>query len=186
MKRIAKKLCSAVCALLAFSGNRGGALTKEILCNAGQWLTCVAGCFECFDCFYTTRIKNIDGLGQKILDCSLVAATVGNAVDAAKRSYDIIKVSKNKFDAKKGSTNYWPILEAIFGVFQLAFTNHDLFLKNGCHFCMDSMLQLLGGSALLADAYFRYRESNQTNNSSNLEKNSNTNNIQAQKPKNEH
>ena len=170
MKRIAKKLCSTVCALLAFSGNRGGALTKEILCNAGQWLTCVAGCFECFDCFYTTRIKNIDGLGQKILDCSLVAATVGNAVD----------------DAKKGSTNYWPILEAIFGVFQLAFTNHDLFLKNGCHFCMDSMLQLLGGSALLADAYFRYRESNQTNNSSNLEKNSNTNNIQAQKPKNEH
>ena len=153
---------------------------------------------------YITKKKNIDGkinktivprnngLGQKILGCSLVAATVGNTVDAAKRSYDIahdiIKGSKNKPDTtnNKESTNYWPILEAIFGVFQLAFTNHDLFLKNGCHFCMDSMLQLLGGSALLADAYFRYRESNQTNNSSNLEKNSNTNNIQAQKPKNEH
>ena len=165
MKRIAKKLCSTVCALLAFSGNRGGALTKEILCNAGQWLTCVAGCFECFDCFYTTRIKNIDGLGQKILDCSLVAATVGNAVDAAKRSYDIIKVSKNKFDAKKGSTNYWPILEAIFGVFQLAFTNHDLFLDTGCHFCWGSILSLLAGLASLADAYFRFRENNQNSGS---------------------
>ena len=31
MKKITKKLCSTVCALLAFSGNRGGALTKEAL-----------------------------------------------------------------------------------------------------------------------------------------------------------
>ena len=185
MKKITKKLCSTVCALLAFSGSRGGALTKEalyttkeILCNAGQWFACCGGYLECFDCFYITKKKNIDGkinktivprdhgLGQKILGCSLVAATVGNAVDAAKRSYDIIKVSKNKFDAKKESTNYWPILEAIFGVFQLAFTtNHDLFLGTGCHFCGKSILQLLSGLASLADAYFRFRGNNQTNES---------------------
>ena len=171
MKRITKKLCSTVCALLAFSGNRGGALTKEILCNAGQWFACYGGYLECFDCFYTTRIKNIDGLGQKILGCSLVAATVGNAVDAAKRSYDIahdiIKGSKNKSDTtnNKESTNYWPILEAIFGVFQLAFTNHDLFLGTGCHFCGKSILPLLSGLASLADAYFRFQENNQNSGS---------------------
>ena len=184
MKKITKKLCSTVCALLAFSGNRGGALTKEILCNAGQWFACYGGYLECFDCFYITKKKNIDGkinktivprdngLGQKILGCSLVAATVGNAVDAAKRSYDIahdtIKGSKNKSDTtnNKESTNYWPILEAIFGVFQLAFTtNHDLFLGTGCHFCGKSILQLLSGLASLADAYFRFRGNNQTNES---------------------
>ena len=202
MKRIAKKLCSTVCALLAFSGNRGGALTKEILCNTGQWFACLAGCVEIFDCFYVMKknknknkkeiVPRDNGSRGKILSYLLLAATVGNTIDAAKRSYDIahniIKGSNSKSDTtnKKESKNYWPTLEAIFGVFQLAFSNHDIFYNNGCHFCTDSMLQLLGGSALLADAYFRYRESNQTNNSSNLEKNSNTNNIQAQKPKNEH
>ena len=183
MKKITKKLCSLVCALLAFSGNRGGALTKEILCNAGQWFACCGGYLECFDCFYITKKKNIDGkinktivprnngLGQKILGCSLVAATVGNAVDAAKRSYDIahdiIKGSKNKSDTtnNKESKNYWPILEAIFGVFQLAFTNHDLFLDTGCHFCWGSILSLLAGLASLADAYFRFRENNQNSGS---------------------
>ena len=59
MKKITKKLCSAVCALLVFSGNRGGALTKEalymtkeILCNAGQWLACLLNGMENFWIFY--------------------------------------------------------------------------------------------------------------------------------------
>ena len=132
MKKITKKLCSTVCALLAFSGNRGGALTKEILCNAGQWLACLGGYIETYMVFYIRNKEKKWILdteltrGQKVFGYAIGIPTIANIVDAAKRSYDIahdvIKGSKNKPDTtnNKESTNYWPILEAIFGVSQFA------------------------------------------------------------------
>ena len=186
MKKITKKLCSAVCALLAFSGNRGGALTKEalyttkeILCNAGQWLACLAGYTEYYIYF---NFKNKKGewfprkkltYGQKTFGYAFGATTVGNVVDAAKRSYDIahdvIKGSKNKPDTtnKKESKNYWPVLEAIFGFSQFAYAfGHRLIFNCKCKGVCGSMtIGSILGSISLTDAYFRFRGNNQTNES---------------------
>ena len=185
MKRIAKKLCSTVCALLAFSGNRGGALTKEILCNVGQWLACCLGFIECYGCYNLLRVECEQGklvpkpnatFGQKAFVYEIGAATIANAVDAAKRSCDniacdIIKGSKNKPDTtnKKESKNYWPILEAIFGVsnFALAF-GHRPILDTKCEgVCSTMITPTILSVTLLTDAYFRFRGSNQTSHSSN-------------------
>ena len=200
MKRIAKKICSTVCVLLAFSGNRGGALTKEILCNAGQWFACLCGYVGYYDSFNTKKegewVPEVNLTpGQKAFGYAFGAVTVLNAVDAAKRSYDIahdvIKGSNNKPDTtnKKESKNYWPILEAIFGAVQLTFTfGHRPMLSTDCNgVCAGGLFTFVVGSPSLADAYFRYRESNQSNESQNSGRNPNTNNsdnIKAQKPKN--
>ena len=189
MKKITKKLCSTVCALLAFSGNRGGALTKEalhltkeILCNAGQWFACLPGWFEYY---FTFNFENKQGKwvpeksltpGQKAFGYAFGATTVGNVVDAAKRSYDIahdvIKGSKSKPDTtnKKESKNYWPILEAIFGAVQLTFTfGHRPILdpkcKNRGAVCTGGLITFIVGTTSLADAYFRFRENNQNSGS---------------------
>ncbi len=197
--KINKKLCSAVCALLAFSGNRGGALTKEILCNAGQWFTCLFGRGGYYTIFY---YKNKDGKlvpekhltpGQKAFGYAIGAATVLNAVDAAKRSYDIahdvIKGSNNKPDTtnKKESKNYWPILEAIFGVSQFAYAfGHRPILNYECKgVCKSGLISLVVGLASLADAYFRFRGSNQSNESQISEKKETTQqNLTSSNPKN--
>ena len=175
MKKITKKLCSTVCALLAFSGNRGGALTKEILCNAGQWLACLCGYAEYYNIF---NYENKQGewvpderltLGQKAFGYAIGAATVANTVDAAKRSYDIaydvIKGSSSKSDTtnKKESKNYWPILEAIFGVscFVYGF-GHRPILDTTCKgICESGIIGFITGSASMADAYFRFCRNNQ-------------------------
>ena len=186
MKRINKKICSTVCALLAFSGNRGGALTKEILCNAGQWLACFGGYAEYYNVF---NYKNKQGewvqvprkhltRGQKAFGYATGAATVLNAVDASKRSYDIahdvIKGSNNKPDTtnKKESKNYWPILEAIFGVSQFAHAfGHRPIMDTVCKgICSSGITGSITGLASLADAYFRFRGSNQSNESQISEK----------------
>ena len=208
MKKINKKICSTVCALLAFSGNRGGALTeealhltKEILCNAGQWFACLVGYGEYYGVFHVNDKQNKFLLdqdltpGQEAFGYGIGAATVLNAVDAAKRSYDIahdvIKGSNNKPDTtnKKESKNYWPILEAIFGVPQLAWTfGHVPIFNAKCDgFCKGGLITFVVGSASLADAYFRFRGSNQNEQSPIPEKNSdikNVDNIKAQKSKN--
>ncbi len=199
--KINKKLCSAVCALLAFSGNRGGALTKEILCNTGQWFACLCGYAEYYNIFNHKNKqskwvpeKNLTP-GEKAFGYAIGAATVANTVDAAKRSYDIahdvIKGSNNKPDTtnKKESKNYWLILEAIFGVSQLAWSfGHRPILNTKCNgVCKGGLTAFVVGLASLADAYFRYRESNQNEQPPIPEKNSdikNVDNIQAQKPKN--
>ena len=211
MKRITKKLCSTVCALLAFSGNRGGALTKEalhltkeILCNAGQWLTCFLGLVEYLTAFYDNNEQGElvpeEHLtpGQKAFGYAFGVATVLNVVDAAERSYDIahdvIKGSNNKPDTtnKKESKNYWPILEAIFGVTHFAFAfGHRPVIGGECKrkggVCTGGLIAFVVGSASLADAYFRFRGSNQNEQSPIPEKNSdikNVDNIKAQKSKN--
>ena len=156
MKRITKKLCSTVCALLAFSGNRGGALiketlylTKEILCNAIQYFECLFGYSE-----YN------DSLNRSKYDI------------AHNTAHDIIKSFKNKPDTtdKKESKNYWPILEAIFGVSQFAHAfGHGAVFNNE----YDKVPMIIGsilGSISLTDAYFRYRESNQNSESQISEK----------------
>ena len=191
--------------MLAFSGNWGGALTKEILCNASQWFACFQGWAEYYTIFLKCKNKrkwvpNVNLTpGQKAFGYAFGAVTVLNAVDAAKRSYDIahdvIKGSNNKPDTtnKKESKNYWPILEAIFGVSQFAYAfGHRPILNDAkCNgaFCTGGLIAFVVGLASLADAYFRYRESNQSNESQNSGINQNTSNadnIQAQKPKNEH
>ena len=186
MKRINKKICSAVCALLAFSGNRGGALTeealhltKEILFNAGQWFTCFLGWAE-YGIVFNRKNKQGEWVpdehltpGQKAFGYAFGVATVLNVVDAAERSYDIahdvIKGSNNKPDTtnKKESKNYWPILEAIFGVTQLAWTfGHVPIFNAKCNgFCKGGLVTFVMGLASFTDAYFRYRESNQNSRS---------------------
>ena len=194
MKRITKKLCSTVCALLAFSGNRGGALiketlylTKEILCNAIQYFECLFGYSEYNDSLNRSneikegKCKSKPATsGQKAYGYAMGIATIANAVDAAKRSYDIahntahdiIKSFKNKPDTtdKKESKNYWPILEAIFGVSQFAHAfGHGAVFNNE----YDKVPMIIGsilGSISLTDAYFRYRESNQNSESQISEK----------------
>ena len=180
MKKITKKLCSVICTLLAFSGNRGGALTKEILCNAGQWLACCGGCLEACGSCLTKELVYIPPQtpGQKAFTCAIGAATAGNVVDAAKRSYDVIKGTKNKPDTtdNKESTNYWPILEAIFGVSQFAYVfGHGTVFNIGCSvveknkvckgICESGLITFIAGAASLSDAYFRFRGNNQNSRS---------------------
>ncbi len=202
MNRIAKKLCSTVCALLAFSGNRGGALTKEILCNIGQWFAIYPGYNEYYYTFHETNEKdewvpnNNLTRGQKAFGYVVGAATVLNAVDAIKRSYDIahdvIKGSNNKPDTtnktdttnKKESTNYWSILEAFSGASHCVYAfRHSLICKG--HFCRSARWATVVGLASLADAYFRFRGSNQSNESQISEKKETTQqNLTSSNPKN--
>ena len=192
MKRITKKLCSSVCALLAFSGSRGGALvkealyfTKEISCNAIQYFECLFGYSEYKDSLSFSNITMKNGTyvkepvtsGQKFYAYAMGAATIANAVDAAKRSCDILKRSydvvrdvikgtKSKLDTtdNKESTNYWPILEAIFGVSQFAHAfGHGLVFDGYKKIPM--IIGSILGSISLTDAYFRFRENNQNSGS---------------------
>ena len=177
MKKITKKLCSTVCALLAFSGNRGGALTKEILCNAGQWFACLLNGMENFGIFYKREndkfVPKKLTPGQKAYAYAMRAATIVNAVDAVQRSYnigyDIIKGSKNKPNtiSKKESKNYWPILEAIFGVSQFDFAfRHAYAADTKCKmFCEVGIIHLILSSISLTDAYFRFQGDNQNSKS---------------------
>ena len=176
----------------------GGALTKEILCNVGQWFAIYPGYNEYHGIFHEKNEKdewvpnNNLTRGQKAFGYVVGAATVLNAVDAAKRSYDIahdvIKGSNNKSYTtdKKESKNYWPILEAFSGASHCVHAFwHSLTCEN--HFCYFVRCATVVGLASLADAYFRFRGSNQNSGSQNSGKNPNTNNadnIKAQKSKN--
>ena len=171
MKRITKKLCSAVCALLAFSGNRGGALTKEILRNIVQYLVSGDNYLGYYICFH--KYENEEWItrkdiktGEKAVGYLNGIAMIASAVDGAKQSYDIVKGLNNKPDAKKESTNYWPILEVIYGIsfFVNAFSGYGYrYDDDSKGFC--SYIDIIAGTASLADAYFRFRGNNQTNES---------------------
>ena len=148
-------------------------MTKEILCNAGQWLACLLNGMENFWIFYEREndkfVPNKLTPGQKAYAYAMRAATIVNAVDAVQRSYnigyDIIKGSKNKPNtiSKKESKNYWPILEAIFGVSQFDFAfRHAYAMDTECEmFCKFGIMHLILSSISLTDAYFRFRENNQ-------------------------
>ena len=148
----------------------GGALTKEILRNIIQYIVSYDSYLGYYICFH--KYENEEWItrkdiktGEKAVGYSNGIAMIASAIDGAKQSYDIVKGLNNKPDAKKESTNYWPILEVIYGI--NFFVNASGY---GCLYDDDnkgfhSYGSIIEGTVSLADAYFRFRGNNQSNES---------------------
>ena len=151
----------------------GGALTKEILRNIVQYLVSGNNYLGYYICFH--KYENEEWItrkdiktGEKAVGYLNGIAMIASAVDGAKQSYDIVKGLNNKPDAKKESTNYWPILEVIYGIsfFVNAFSCYGYrYIDDSYDKKFSSYIDIIAGTVSLADAYFRFRENNQNSGS---------------------